>query len=36
MGGTWDAIAQAQRELATFNPELRYRGFRWRFTPACN
>ena len=26
-GGTWDAIAAAQRELATFNPELRYRGF---------
>ena len=26
-GGTWDAIAQAQRELATFNPQLRYRGF---------
>ena len=26
-GGTWDAIAGAQKELATFNPELRYRGF---------
>jgi hypothetical protein len=26
-GGTWDAIAAAQRELATFNPQLRYRGF---------
>jgi len=26
-GGTWDAIAQAQRELATFNPQLRYYGF---------
>ena len=26
-GGTWDVIAAAQRELATFNPELRYRGF---------
>ena len=26
-GGTWDAIAAAQRELGTFNPELRYRGF---------
>ena len=26
-GGTWDAIAAAQRELATFNSQLRYRGF---------
>jgi hypothetical protein len=26
-GGTWDAITAAQRELATFNPQLRYRGF---------
>ena len=26
-GGTWDAIAAAQRELATFNPQLRYQGF---------
>ena len=26
-GGTWDAIAQAQRELATFSPQLRYYGF---------
>jgi hypothetical protein len=26
-GGTWDAIAQAQRELASFSPELRYYGF---------
>jgi len=26
-GGTWDAIAAAQRELATFNPQLRYEGF---------
>ena len=26
-GGTWEAIAQAQRELATFNPQLRYYGF---------
>ena len=26
-GGTWDAIAAAQRELASFNPQLRYRGF---------
>ena len=26
-GGTWDAIAAAQRELATFNPQLRYYGF---------
>ena len=26
-GGTWDAIAAAQRELTSFNPELRYRGF---------
>lgn len=26
-GGTWDAIAAAQKELATFNPQLRYRGF---------
>jgi hypothetical protein len=26
-GGTWDAIAAAQREIATFNPQLRYRGF---------
>lgn len=25
--GTWDAIAAAQRELATFNPQLRYYGF---------
>lgn len=26
-GGTWDAIAAAQRELATFSPQLRYYGF---------
>lgn len=26
-GGSWDAIAAAQRELATFNPQLRYYGF---------
>jgi hypothetical protein len=26
-GGAWDAIAAAQRELASFNPQLRYRGF---------
>jgi hypothetical protein len=26
-GGTWDAIAQAQRELASFSPQLRYYGF---------
>ena len=26
-GGTWDAIAAAQRELATFNPQLRYQSF---------
>ncbi|MEO8910387.1 MAG: S46 family peptidase, partial [Gemmatimonadaceae bacterium] len=26
-GGTWDAIAAAQRELGTFNPQLRYYGF---------
>jgi hypothetical protein len=26
-GGTWDAIAAAQGELATFNPQLRYYGF---------
>ena len=26
-GGTFDAIANAQRELATFNPQLRYYGF---------
>jgi len=26
-GGTWDAIAAAQRELSTFNPQLRYTGF---------
>ncbi|GAC1484000.1 MAG: S46 family peptidase [Gemmatimonadaceae bacterium] len=26
-GGTWDAIAAAQRELATFSPQLRYRSF---------
>ena len=26
-GGTWDAITAAQRELATFNPQLRYRSF---------
>jgi len=26
-GGTWDAIAAGQRELATFNPQLRYQGF---------
>jgi len=26
-GGTWDAIAAAQRELARFSPELRYRSF---------
>ncbi|HEY1953599.1 MAG TPA: S46 family peptidase, partial [Gemmatimonadaceae bacterium] len=26
-GGSWDAIAKAQSELATFSPELRYRGF---------
>jgi hypothetical protein len=25
--GTWDAITAAQRELATFNPQLRYQGF---------
>ena len=25
--GTWEAITAAQRELATFNPQLRYRGF---------
>jgi len=26
-GGTWDAIAAAQRELGTFSPQLRYYGF---------
>ena len=26
-GAAWDAIATAQRELATFNPQLRYQGF---------
>jgi hypothetical protein len=26
-GASWDAIAVAQRELATFNPQLRYYGF---------
>ncbi|MDP9206542.1 MAG: S46 family peptidase, partial [Gemmatimonadota bacterium] len=26
-GGTWDAIAAAQRELATFSPQLRYQSF---------
>ncbi len=26
-GGAWDAIAAAQRELATFNPQLRFQGF---------
>jgi hypothetical protein len=26
-GRTWDAITAAQRELATFNPQLRYQGF---------
>jgi len=26
-GGAWDAIAAAQRELTTFNPQLRYQGF---------
>jgi V8-like Glu-specific endopeptidase len=26
-GGAWDAIARAQSELATFNPQLRYYGF---------
>ena len=26
-GGTWNAIAAAQRELATFTPQLRYQGF---------
>ncbi len=26
-GAAWDAIAAAQRELATFNPQLRYHGF---------
>ena len=26
-GGSWDAIAAAQRELASFNPQLRYHGF---------
>ena len=26
-GGTWDAIAAAQRELATFNPQFRYQRF---------
>ena len=26
-GGTWDAITAAQRELATFNPQLRYYAF---------
>ncbi|HEY8852922.1 MAG TPA: S46 family peptidase [Gemmatimonadaceae bacterium] len=26
-GGTFDAITAAQRELATFNPQLRYQGF---------
>ena len=26
-GGTWDAVAAAQRQLASFNPTLRYHGF---------
>jgi hypothetical protein len=26
-GGSWDAITAAQRELATFNPQLRYQGY---------
>jgi len=26
-GGTWDAVAAAQSQLATFNPTLRYHGF---------
>lgn len=26
-GGTWDAVAAAQRGLAAFNPKLRYHGF---------
>ena len=26
-GGAWDAIGAAQRELATFSPQLRYHGF---------
>ena len=26
-GGAWDAITAAQRELATFNPQLRYQSF---------
>jgi hypothetical protein len=26
-GGSWDAIAAAQRELASFNPQFRYYGF---------
>jgi len=26
-GATWDEIARAQRELASFSPQLRYRGF---------
>ena len=26
-GGTWDAIAAAQREIASFSPQLRYYGF---------
>jgi len=26
-GATWDAITAAQRELATFNPQLRFHGF---------
>ncbi len=26
-GGTWDAIARAQQELASFTPQLRYRSF---------
>src|ERR1700737_534099 len=26
-GGTWNAIAAAQRELASFTPQLRYQGF---------
>lgn len=26
-GGTWDAIAAAERQLASFNPQLRYEGF---------
>jgi hypothetical protein len=26
-GATWDAIAAAQRQLASFNPQLRYEGF---------